>query len=660
MIAHMKRNPLFAMFILAALAVFPSASSAQYGAYGGGGFNQYNQSGIGTNSGYGGSQYNPVGGYGGSSYGGSSYGGGYGGSSFGGSSFGGSRFGGSSFGSSSFGSSRMGGGMSSRSGRSSRRGGSSYGQSGYGQSGYDTGGYSSRSSRGRSSRSSRGGGNYVNYNNPYGGNFQNQGNPNDPGQTAPSQVSGDRRQALSGANARGAMPGGQGSGGASDSGIQIQGTAGGGQTGAAPGQPGAAPGQQRGGRKAQATETQFRTRDSAMLYLKPARSVTGVSEPVRVDVVLANSARVEYDEVRFQLKYDPNRMQVVDASEPGGWTPLRRMRTIPTDSEQTELDEANNMSGNNTKFLLDKTNNPFVVQTNRVNAEAGTIDFAMSAPDGKGNDAGIIARFSVLPLVVDDSADMRFQFTDVNGEAGSVDNLLTYLKLKGEDKLGSSYDPADGVIHLDLSVMSSMGGDGERARQKITRSDGERRFEDDENATGSMQLQLIPRQPLVDVGDTLEVDVYLSNPLGEEFDAVSLLLAFNPRVLQPIDADEYASGINIDNEAAKAEFSFDFPLLNSVDADKGLVDYRRRSMRKPLTGEGVIATMRFRAVKPTAKTTFRILVNGEGEDPTTGVFHRGGDRLGAPSDPYDGFATTSLAIRPTMAYINKLKEAAGG
>ncbi|MBI1388699.1 MAG: hypothetical protein GC154_09660 [bacterium] len=656
------------LIVLGFAAFAPLDSYAQYGnPYGGSGFNSYNQAGYGNNYGNA-SRYTQPGGYGGGyggssyggGYGGSSYGGGYGGSSFGGSSFGGGGFGRSSFGGGGFGGSSFGSGRSGRSSRSSRN--SNYGGYSAQSAGnnYNSGGYNSGYSNSRSSRSSRGsrGGNYQNYgsNNPYGGQYQaGSTDPNQPGQTSPSSVANGRRKALNGSTNTGALPqtGADASGGG-DGGIQVQGggapAAAGGA--AAPGQP-AAQGRAQG-KKTQATETQFRTRESAMLYMKPARSVVAVSQPVEVDVMLANSSRSDFDEMRFEIAFNPERLMVVDGQdEQGNWIPATDLRLTPTEEELKELDDQNNSSGKKTVFIMDKPRGVYNIDENRVDNASGRIDFKMSVPEKTANEAGIIGRITVVPLVAMEKAEMKFLFVDPNDDkAPTADNLNTYIHLKGEDQLGSSYDPADGVIHLELEVLSSL--DQERARTKVEIADDTRTFDGDEG--GGIELHLLPRQSTVDVGDVVEVDVVLANPNAEQFDALSLLVAFNPRIFEAVDADDYSQGVNLETEPYKGKFAFDFPLLNSVSNEKGLVDYRVRNMRRPLKSQGVLATIKLRAVRPTTKTTFRILVNEKGEDPTTGVFMKNRDALGAPSDPYDGFTTASLTVRPTMAYLNKLRK----
>ena len=650
---YSKKN-LLRCALSVSLGVFsfaPLDALAQYGGnpYGGGGFNQYNQSGIGTNSGYS-SQYNQAGGYGGqygggyggSQYGSSQYGGGYGGSSggFGGSSrFGG---GGGGFGGSSFGGGGFGG--SSRSGRSSRSSrNSSYGNQAYGNQAYGNQGVSG-SSRSRSSRG-RGRNQNTTSNNPYGGQFQNQNtDPNNIGQTQSSRPASERSSALN-AGAAAGQGGAQG-------GIQIQGT-----TGGAPGQPGQGT-PAANNRNAKASETQFRTRDSAMFYLKPSRSVSAPNEPVTVDVMLANTARVAFDELSLQLKFDPANVKVVQHGDDDEWIDAKELRILPSEDEQTQLDEANNLSGKKTRFILDPTNNKYEVTENQVEASEGSIKFKVKAVDKSGSDTGILARFTAIPQPGFDMAKIGYQFADVcKDKVGTKNSLLTYLRLEGKDQLGSSYDPADGVISMEVSILD--GDDDFSSRNQITRADRERRFDGENDESGMVQLHLLSQEPVVDVGDTVEVDVYLQNPDNEEFDSVSLLVAFNPRILEPIDGDEVASGINLDESEGKAKFTFDFPLLNSIDSEKGLIDFRRRNLNRPISQQGVVATVRFRAVRPTNKTTFRILVNAKGEDPTTGVFYRGQDRLGAPVDPYDGFTTTSISVRPTMAYLNKLRKSSG-
>jgi len=62
-----------------------------------------------------------------------------------------------------------------------------------------------------------------------------------------------------------------------------------------------------------------------------------------------------------------------------------------------------------------------------------------------------------------------------------------------------------------------------------------------------------------------------------------------------------------------------------------------------------------KAIRPTKKTTLRIFMNENGEEPTTGIFYRTMDRLGDPANPYDGVKTTSISVRPTTAYLQKIR-----
>ncbi|MEW6234981.1 MAG: cohesin domain-containing protein [Candidatus Omnitrophota bacterium] len=622
-----KRFLLFAAALGTALVLFEvPETQAQYGGYNQN-YNNYNQ--------YGGSQY--------------------GGSPYGGSSYGGSRFGG------------MSGGMTGRSGLSGRSGRTSqYNQ--YGNQGYNQGNYQGSSSRsGRSTSRSRNSG-YQSY-----GNLPQsaQGQQNvTPGQTQPQNPASTRRSGLKGGAG---APGGDAAGG-----ISVQGTAGGNAANTAPGAPG------RVGAPASkpAKQAEIKTRQSAVLYLSTRDTIVLVDEPIPVDVVLANPKKNTYNKISFSLKYNPKELKPVAGKDSlDQWIPAASVSYSLDDSDKVEakaaapnaetvntnaapaasaktdkatLEEKNAADAappvkTQTPFIIQKKAEVFKVVDNTVDDLNGIITFSAAVTGDNINESGVVARITFLTLAESSSSSLEFLYEEP-GKEGEGD-LLTALSSAKEDRLGATSNPYDGTINLDFQIVSSY----EKAKSKpIVKRADERDSETSEDIYNT-RLRLISRQENVDVGEPIDVDIYLDNKDKAQIDSVSLLIAYNPRCLEVIDSDDFASGVNIDDKEYKKDFPFDFPKMNTVDADKGIVDYRKMGYKVPIRGDGVLATIHFKTLRPTKKTTLRVFLNESGEDPTTGIFYRYKDRLGDPKDPFDGVTTCSVSVQATAAYIKKVR-----
>ncbi|MFB3785646.1 MAG: cohesin domain-containing protein [bacterium] len=639
----------------AGLAVVLVGSCPAWAQFYGGGYNNYGGGGYNN---YGGGGYNN---YGGGGY--NNYGGGYG--------YGGSGMG---FGQRSFGMGSMRGGRGGMSGMGSGMG----------------------SGRG-SGRSSRRGGNYGNYNNNYGGGMQSgygsrsrrsqnygntgglggvvpqsaQGQGNEPKQTTSSGQSADRKRALAGKSNRGALPAGQGG---SAGGIQVQGSSNVElQQPRLPGNPAlpAQPGQPQRGKPAPKKE-EVKTRPTAMFYVDTPNPSLVVNQPFSVIVALSNTGKVEYDHLAFTLYFDPADIEPISGVDEGGaGKPLTSIPLTPPAPEAgkdekaaaaASPDEGTGKSaekstsnapdgGEEAGSFIAKNQERYKIIRNEVDAVKGMIRFEAESVGQTSKDSGLIAQIQFMPLRVT-STSLSFVFSDPFGGETEGQGQWTALTLKGADQLGSRFMEADGVVNLNLNVFETL----EKAREKPSVKDlkaQSKNVSEDAAAFGT-QITLVPRQEQIDVGDEVDVDVVLDNPHAEMIDAVSLLIAYNPRVFEAVDLDDFSPGVNLSDEEYRAKFPFDFPMVNEIETDKGVIDYRKKTVKKPIRADGVFATFRLRAVRPTTKTTFRVFLNEKGEEPTTGAFYHFQDRLGDPADPFDGVTTCSLTVRPTTAYLSKL------
>ncbi len=611
----------FLVFFSAASLWLVTPVQAQYSRFGGGS----NQYGGGYNQ-YGGG-YNQYGGgnsqYGSSRFGGGSsqYGGGY--NQYGG---GNNQFGGG------FGSSMRGSSRSGRSGRSGRGSNQYGGNQSYGNQGYDNQGYGNSSSR---SGRSRRGGNYSNQ--TYGGNVSNSAatQGGQAKQTSPTGNSTDRRKALSGkSNVRGAMSGpsaSQGSGG-----LQIQGAVGG-----SPVAKGS-----KGKPAPKRNEPKAKMRSTSTLYLDCASPMAVVNQPKTISIILTNNS-LEYDYLSFALQYDPDDVMPISGQDAAGeWIAADKVPMVAPD-----VSDATDSLGGESTFI---SRNPgkYEIINNTIDLQTGEIRFEMKVKNGASKEGGEIAQLVFLPLR-ESNTTISFVFQDLL--KSKTDKPLTILSLSNIDQLGSKHNKADGVINIDLQIFDTLEKARKRMVVKKAGDDIDTSDEKEENQSYETKLSLVARSNSLDVGDTVDIDVVLSNPGRETIDAVNLLIAYNPRVFEAIDGDDFAPGVNIADQEYKEQFPLDFPILNIIDEDKGIIDYRKKSMRKSVTNEGVIATIKLRAIHPTKKTTFRLFLSESGEEPTTGLFFRHNDRLGDPTDPYDGVRTCSLAVRPTTAFLKKFR-----
>lgn len=635
--------------------------SAQYNRYGGG-----NQYGGGYNQ-YGGSGYNQYGGgynqYGGGSMGSSRYGGGMGGgmgssrygggmsggmgsSRYGGmsSGYGSSGYGGSGYGSNSYGGYGNSGSMGGRSGRSGRSGRNSGSYNQY-NSAYSQYGNTQQQSSGGGRRSSRSGGNYGgNYGNrSYGDQVPNSAvsGTGQPGQTSPTGQASERRGALSGkTGVRGALPGAQSAGGDAGGGVQIQGAAQGGAPAgkAAQGRPGP-------------KKDEVKTKPVATLYLDTPNPVAVVHQPKLVSVVLATNNQ-EYDTISFSLQYDPEDLRPISGQDAAGeWSPANSIPIVASSKVDSASPKDQSEKDSEGTFISNGSGR-YEIFKNRIDLKNGVIEFGVKVKEGVSKEGGEIVHLNFLPLR-EVQTTISFLFADPTG-AKENDAPLTALTVGNTDQLGSRFTPTDGVINLDLQIYESL----EKSRTPMKVKKAGEIDEDEDNTDKEMyetKLSLVPHENTMNVGDVIDVDVVVANPAKDSIDAVALLIAYNPRIFEAIDGDDFESGVNIADQEYKDRFPFDFPFLNTIDTQKGIIDFRKKCMKRPVRDEGVLATIRLRAIRPTTKTTFRMFINESGEEPTTGLFYQNKDRLGDPTDAFDGVNTCSIEVRPTTAYMKQFK-----
>ena len=417
------------------------------------------------------------------------------------------------------------------------------------------------------------------------------------------------------------------SGGAADA-LQIQG--------------GASMGSSSGSRVIRNTP-EIKIRKNATLYLSAPRTFAVLKEPFTVNVVLSNKTKAEYDRLSFLLQYNPKDLLLTVGQDASGeWGETASVAV----SSSTET-KRSGLTSKEDLFLADDASS-FAITQNTVDSENGLIFMDMSSKKGPLTLDGKIVQLTFLPLR-ETRTSISFLYVNPILRDPSKEPL-TRLSLKDQDQLGTRFSQADGVLDLELSIFQSL---EQAERQPIVTKAG---VETDEMEVGTIALSLVARNEEINVGDIVNVDVVLSNPDAKAFDTVYLLMAYNPRIFEPIDSDDRATGVNISDRDYGETFPLDFPILNVVDKDRGIIDYRKKAMGRPVRAEGTLATIQLKAIRPTKKSTFRLFINDTGKEPTTGLFYRYQDRLGQETDPFDGVSTCSVGVRATTAFLKKLNE----
>ena len=111
------------------------------------------------------------------------------------------------------------------------------------------------------------------------------------------------------------------------------------------------------------------------------------------------------------------------------------------------------------------------------------------------------------------------------------------------------------------------------------------------------RIKVNPQSSRLQVGETAQVDVIIEQVSG--LYGAEIHLTFDPQVLEVIDADPSQEGIQLEPGTFPVP---DFVVLNAADNQTGAIDYAVTQLppNQPGQGDGVIASVTFRAKKPAA------------------------------------------------------------
>ncbi|MFH1741380.1 MAG: hypothetical protein ABIH23_20440 [bacterium] len=382
----------------------------------------------------------------------------------------------------------------------------------------------------------------------------------------------------------------------------------------------------------------------ATLYMTVNADQIIVGDVFSVDIRLSNPKKIGFDHLAAVVQYDPVFLRPV-----GKLSELDESLPEPAESMIDDVTSAPARTG--VAAVSGKEEGPYIRETidnrdritlyeNTIDSDRGLLSYIFEVTDETCTAQGRVAsvHFEALQPTVGQTK-LAFHFADSAAEPPEgTSEPGTGLSRGDEDCLGLPLRTGDGTIDRGISILSE-----KPSKNRVRSLD---RGQTDEEVYPT-HLRLKSDQDQIVVGEEFDVYVELENPDHERFDQISLLVAYNPRVLEVIDYDEdnaVTRGLNIHDGSYREAFPFDYSIMNSVNTETGVIDYRMRGYRRPLRAEGTLACIRFRALKATSKTTLRIFLDRDGKDPTTGLFYRFQDVLGDSTDPTDGVSTCSVQI----------------
>ena len=361
---------------------------------------------------------------------------------------------------------------------------------------------------------------------------------------------------------------------------------------------------------------------NATLYALANPSTVLLNEVLEVSFEFVNPQKKGYDRLEFTIDYDPTAFEFIGLATGG----------LPNQL----MDDS--VAKNATIRSVLESKKDGLQYENVVDPVEGRIHYLLDLQDETSTASGRIGVAAFRAMKEVRSSPFRF-LTQPSDSDDEMSLRKSGVTSQGVDILGDPGSVTDGFVSSDVGVYA--------VRERTVADRSFNRVEDDEAGFYNTSLRLVtPRREIV-VGEDFEAHVVLDNPDADAFDQISLLIAYNPNVLAAVDSDSnnaIAKGVNIHDGSYRKDFPFDYAVGNTVDTEKGLIDYRMRAYRRPLRAEGTLASIRFKALKTTKKTSLRLLVDLESQEPTTGLFYRLKDVLAADTDPADGLTTISLQI----------------
>jgi hypothetical protein len=347
--------------------------------------------------------------------------------------------------------------------------------------------------------------------------------------------------------------------------------------------------------------------DNLMLRLTPERSIDSQDLTVLegdkfvTDIVLSNRRRMPVNGVRIILDYNPSYV-----------SPVRL----------------------NDSLLSDRiTGRPRL----SINRDRGQIIYEAILHDAivEPDDALMFLEWEALQPVL---------FTPIVF-GRDREGRATELFSDGQPVLGELWQEGDGTLSIGVMIVPSDPTEAELMRQEPLLYTGT------SERIGGVRLELIGPQEPPRVGEVFTIDIVLDNRVYSMLDGVSLIIEYDPEVLEVFDHDWdnwITLGHNIHDGAFRSQFPWDYHMANTVHPQRGQIEYRvGTSVPDDFLGvHGVMAQIVARAKKPTAGTALRFLFSRRPGLRSTHVVYLGQDVLGEPDIRNDGVRGTIIRILP--------------
>ncbi|MCG3198775.1 MAG: hypothetical protein GHCLOJNM_03282 [bacterium] len=363
-----------------------------------------------------------------------------------------------------------------------------------------------------------------------------------------------------------------------------------------------------------------------------------------VHVYLDNPKQKPFDVISFALSYDPKLLEFVDA--PGGDPAVHNSH-----------DRSEKILGG-IPLARDEREDPFYL--NRADPKEGMVYYRARCASGEttvGQGFLLTMKFRALQPIL--HTGLRFRFSDWPESLAPLEQsdqswiwpkTMTFVAKspsstggqgKWENLLGSEGTEADGVISGGLTVhgdhLQALAEEEEKAPK------GE---------TGT-RIVLEPRVAVVQSGKPVDLNIRLFNPREIPWDRIRVDLEFDPRYLTVEDQDSgnwITRGTNLLDGPYHDRFPFEWMRNNLVRQKEGRILYECGVLTKPLRVEGIVATLRLRALRPVPETKISFRVPGEvtWRDGTV-LTRKRADRLANTEDPQDGVGGAIISIVPRRA-----------
>lgn len=227
----------------------------------------------------------------------------------------------------------------------------------------------------------------------------------------------------------------------------------------------------------------------------------------------------------------------------------------------------------------------------------------------------------------------------------------TQLTFEGKDVLGEQISDTDGFIRSNI-LIKPIGG-----KESYFTSNNKRSFfafeNIDEEKMGDIRLYLETDSIKVTEGEEFIVKIIAANPKNSPIDNVSIWVKFNPSELEAVDWDKgnwISRGININDGGLHNIYPFDLLVANEANNFRGEIEYRMGFLTPAVLDSGVLAQIKFKALKPAVASSVYFGFNRYPKYPNTIITLQGIDMLGSP------FAETDGVINKLTLLINKKSE----